>query len=74
MKKILYGRNNTIHKTKLLNIEIDKKSKEVVSVWFRCMPLPFDITEVDKNRTNEMKRMYKKDKKLILAIEIELEE
>ena len=72
MKKFIYGRNNTIHHTKLLNIEVDKKTGEVVSVWFRCMALPFDVTKVDKERANEMKRAYKENKIMdINAIELE---
>jgi len=72
MKTFIYGRNNTIHRTKLLNIEIDKRTGEVVSVWFRCMFLPFDINYVDKDRANEMKQMYKENNvPKINAIEIE---
>jgi hypothetical protein len=71
-KKYIYGRNNTIHHTKLLNIEIDKRTGDVVSIWFRCMTLPFDITKVDKIRVDEMKKMYKENKTIqINAIEIE---
>jgi hypothetical protein len=74
MKKFIYGRNNTIHRTKLLNIEVDKKTGGVVSVWFRCMSLPFDVTEVDKQRVDEMKYMYKEtDIVKINAVEIEQE-
>ena len=53
IKKYIYGRNKTIHRTKLLNIEIDKRTGRIVSVWFRCMALPFDITKVDRTRVNE---------------------
>lgn len=71
-KKFIYGRNNTIHRTKLLNIEVDVKTGEVVSVWFRCLALPFDVTKVDKQRADEMKYMYKEtDVVGINAIEIE---
>ena len=71
-KKFIYGRNNTIHRTKLLNIEVDAKTGEVVSVWFRCLALPFDVTKVDKQRADEMKYMYKEtDVVGINAIEIE---
>jgi len=74
-KRFIYGRNNTIHRTKILNIEIDEKTKEVVSVWFRCMALPFDINKVDRTRANEMKKTYKENKMIqINAIEIEEEE
>lgn len=58
MKTMIYGHNNTIHRTKLLNVEVDKKGK-VVSVWFRCMPLPFDVIKVDNARAKEMREMYK---------------
>jgi hypothetical protein len=71
-KKFIYGRNNTIHRTKLLNIEVDVKTGEVVSVWFRCLALPFDVTKVDKQRADELKYMYKEtDVVGINAIEIE---
>ena len=71
-KKFIYGRNNTIHRTKLLNIEVDKKTGEVVSVWFRCLALPFDVTEVDKQRADEMKEMYQRpDIVKINAVEVE---
>jgi len=73
-KPFIYGRNNTIHHTKLLNIEVDKKTGEVVSVWFRCMALPFDVTKVEKDRADEMRTMYKENKKIdILAVEIQEE-
>jgi hypothetical protein len=58
-KKFIYGRNKTIHRTKLLNVEVDEKTGEVVSVWFRCLALPFDVTKVNKSRSSEMKNMYK---------------
>jgi hypothetical protein len=71
MKKYIYGREGTIHRTTLLNIEADKKTGKVVSIWFRCLPLPFDIYKVDKERSNEMKKMYKRNKQMkINAIEI----
>ena len=71
-KKFIYGRNKTIHRTKLLNIEVDEKTGEVVSVWFRCLALPFDVTEVDKQRADEMKEMYQRpDIVKINAVEVE---
>lgn len=71
-KKYIYGRDNTIHHTKLLNIEIDERTGEVVSVWFRCMALPFDVTKVNKERSEEMRRAYKEQGvPQINAIEIE---
>ena len=41
-KTFIYGRNNTIYGTQLLNIEIDKNSGEIVSVWFKipCVFIP----------------------------------
>ena len=59
MKTFTYGKTNTIHRTKLVNIEVDSKTGEVVSVWFRCLALPFDVTKVNKSRSSEMKNMYK---------------
>jgi len=71
MKTYIYGKNNTIHKTKLLNIETDAKTGEVVSVWFRCLHLPFDVTKVNKERANELKNMYKFNKPIdIIGIEV----
>ena len=68
----IYGGENTIHRTKLLNIEIDRWTGKVVSVWFRCLHLPFDVTSVDKNREKEMKRLYEDNEPVkINAIEVE---
>lgn len=53
-----YGHNRTIHRTKLLNIEVDKETGEVVSVWFRCLALPFSVSEADEDRADDMRRMY----------------
>jgi hypothetical protein len=49
---MIYG-NKTGH----LNIEVNKKGK-IVSVWFRCCALPFDVTIVGNSRASEMDRMY----------------
>lgn len=71
-KKYIYGRNHTIHRTKLLNVEVDERTGEVVSIWFRCLALPFDVTKVNKERAKEMKTAYEKDMKInISAIEFE---
>lgn len=53
---MIYGHNKTIHGTQKLNIEIDKRGG-VVSAWFRCMALPFDVTVVDDGRAIEMANM-----------------
>jgi hypothetical protein len=50
---MLYGNNGTIHRTQKLNVEIDKRGG-VVSIWFRCCALPFDVTVVDESRAIEM--------------------
>ncbi len=51
---MIYGHNNTIHHTSYLDVETDKAGN-VVSVWFRCMKLPFKQTKVDNARALEMK-------------------
>ena len=53
---MIYGHNKTIHGTQWLNVEVDRDG-HVVSVWFRCCALPFDVTIVDKERATEMRRM-----------------
>ena len=53
---MIYGHDGTIHGTQKLNIEIDKRGG-VVSVWFRCCALPFDVTVVDEPRAIEMAHM-----------------
>ena len=74
-KTFVYGHNNTIHRTKQLNIEVDERTGEIVSVWFRCMALPFDVNRVEKQRVNEMKSMYQENNiPRINAIEVEQEE
>lgn len=67
---MIYGHNKTIHKTNMVNVELDKLGN-VVSVWFRCMPLPFDSIVVENERAESMNRMYKKTLPKILAIEVE---
>lgn len=49
---VFYGGDGTIHGSELLNVEIYKG--KVVAVWFRCLRLPFDQTEVDKSRRDSM--------------------
>jgi len=58
-RTMLYGRDKTIHRTGHLDIETDREGR-VVSVWFRCMPLPFELTSVDWRRATEMRAMYEK--------------
>jgi hypothetical protein len=53
---MIYGHNSTIHGTQKLNVEVDHKGR-VVSVWFRCAALPFDVRVADKARAAEMIEM-----------------
>ena len=55
---INYGDQRTIHGTEHLDIELDSEGK-VVSVWFRCMALPFQSTVVGYDRAAEMRTMSK---------------
>ena len=52
-----YGFNGTIHHTEEVSVEVDAYG-HVVSVWFRCQPLPFKETVVRQARADEMHRMY----------------
>ena len=52
-----YGDGGTIHSTGYVDVEVDDKG-QVVSVWFRCQPLPFKQNNSDKSRAAEMRRMY----------------
>lgn len=54
-----YGGDGTVHGTGHLNIERDHNG-HIVSVWFRCQPLPFDVTEVRNARAVEMRSMYER--------------
>jgi hypothetical protein len=47
-----YGGGGTIHGTGHVSVETDKDGN-VVSVWFRCCPLPFKQSKVDTNRADE---------------------
>ena len=71
---MIYGHNKTIHGSQKVNVELDKKGR-VVSVWFRCCPLPFDATVVDKERAAEMMYMSAKVNKRakLNAVDIEQE-
>jgi hypothetical protein len=51
-----YGDAGTIHQTGVVNVELDEAGK-VVSVWFRCLGLPFTQRVVDSARAAEMRRM-----------------
>lgn len=65
-----YGHPNTWHQSGEVNVETSADGR-VVSVWFRCMPLPFDQTIVGKERAADMVRMYGEiDKRNIVAVEV----
>lgn len=53
-----YGDNRTIHGTTKLDVELDKKGN-VVSIWFRCMALPFEARVVGPERAKDMRVMSK---------------
>jgi hypothetical protein len=59
--ELRYGDDRTIHGTKLVNVEVDKKGR-VVSVWFRCALVSFDQTVVGDDRAVEMTRAYAKNR------------
>jgi hypothetical protein len=52
-----YGDGGTIHSTGYVDVGVDSNG-QVVSVWFRCQPLPFRQTDCGKGRADEMRRMY----------------
>jgi hypothetical protein len=57
MPEYRYGDNSTIHHTGEVNVELDRFGR-VVSVWFRCMALPFTQNIVDNDRAADMLDMY----------------
>ena len=68
---MLYGYNKTIHRTGEVNVELDKDGK-VVSVWFRCMHLPFTRDVVDDGRAASMRSAYEQNPgRQIVAIEFD---
>lgn len=68
---MIYGYGGTIHGTEHLDIEVDADGS-VVSVWFRCMALPFQQTLVGRDRAAEMNSMYKNkvDLKRLQAVDV----
>ena len=54
-KRFHYGDHGTIHHTEHLHVETDKKGR-VVSVWFRCLQLPFEQVQVNTERADDMTR------------------
>lgn len=68
---MIYGHNGTIHRTTKLDVEVDRDGK-VVSVWYRCMLLPFKQANVDQPRAASMRSCYADKKKIrpLLAVEV----
>lgn len=66
-KEFRYGDNRTIHGTGHVDVEVDTEGN-VVSVWFRCMALPFKQSQVLVPRADEMRRMYKELEKTNMRI------
>jgi hypothetical protein len=56
-----YGDDRTVHRTEQVNIEVDDATGEVVSVWYRCMPLPFTVSRADTPRAFDMRNMYARE-------------
>lgn len=52
----VYGFDMTIHQTEVLDVEV--RNGEVVAVWFRCQPLPFNQSNTGEVRAQEMRGMY----------------
>lgn len=50
---MIYGHSGTVHRTTHLDVETDYEGR-VVSVWFRCIMLPFKQKVVSWNRGDEM--------------------
>lgn len=55
-KEIRYGDDKTIHHTGDVNVEIGPEG-DVVSVWFRCMMLPFTESRVGHRRASDMRQL-----------------
>lgn len=65
-----YGDDKTIHGSTQVNVELDSNGK-VVSVWYRCMMLPFTQDTVESDRARSMDEAYKTEKSKIKAIVFE---
>jgi len=52
----VYGHDRTWHRTEQINVEVHEG--EVIAVWFRCLALPFTVSDWGARRAEEMNRMY----------------
>lgn len=43
----VYGSDETIHRTNTIDVQINKDTGQVVAVWFRCLNLPFTVSETE---------------------------
>jgi hypothetical protein len=68
--ELRYGDDRTIHRTTVVNVELDRRG-EVVAVWFRCHPVPFTQDVVEDLRAAEMRRMYETPMKPLRALVFE---
>lgn len=46
-RRVSYGGQGTIHRTGTIDIQVNWKTREVKAVWFRCLNLPFTVSEVE---------------------------
>lgn len=46
-----------MHGNDFLNVEVDEFGK-VVSVWYNCLALNFEQSDVDSERAKQMRDMY----------------
>lgn len=63
-----YGDGGTIHGTTHLDVEVH--DGRVVSVWFRCQPLPYRQVEVAFARADSMTESYRTNKIALHGVEV----
>ena len=63
-----YGDGGTIHSCTAVDVEV--YNGRVVSVWFRCQPLPFRQADVSADRAVDMERMYSQFSSKLHGVEI----
>lgn len=68
----IYGRDNTYQHTEYFDVET--RDGKVVAVWFRCQMVPFQQTEVDRQRASDMKSVYDGSPEVPRVVSIELEQ
>ncbi len=66
-----YGYERTIHRTTTVDVELGPDG-DVVSVWFRCMMIPFTQHKVSAQRADEMRRAFASFKGELLAVDVEI--